>query len=65
MGFSASRGGFSPFNFWPHWVKKSRGRRIKKKYIGIIAIGIISNLAYYNNISVENLRLVLIIINLN
>ena len=20
MGFSASRGGFSPFNFWPHWV---------------------------------------------
>ena len=42
-------------------VKKSRGRRIKKKYI--IAIGIISNLAYFNNISVENLRLVLIIIN--
>ena len=19
VGFSASRGGFSPFNFWPHW----------------------------------------------
>ena len=47
---------------WEHCsVKKSQRRRIKKKYI--IAIGIISNLAYYN-ISVENLRLVLIIINL-
>ena len=20
VGFSASRGGFSPFNFWPHWA---------------------------------------------
>ena len=29
VGFSASRGGFSPFNFWPHWQLECCWKNLK------------------------------------
>ena len=43
VGFSASRGGFSPFNFWPHWLVIFLGNFRPKIQLHILILKDLSN----------------------